>query len=123
MLGYLEPMVNKNILGLRCLALKAFSELINHCRNTAVVTEQIQKTRIGLQRICMDYIEGLSRLYFSPSFDEKGEIIYSSETEKAQILKTLKDFSSVAKSVKLSNLFLESFAQVAALIEQMRGVG
>jgi len=83
LLGYLEPMVNKNILGLRCLALKAFSELINHCRNTAVVTEQIQKTRIGLQRICMDYIEGLSRLYFSPSFDEKGEIIYSSETEKA----------------------------------------
>jgi len=48
LLGYLEPMVNRNILGLRCLALKAFSELINHCRNTAVVTEQVKKTRIGL---------------------------------------------------------------------------
>lgn len=65
----------------------------------------------------MDYIEGLSNLYFSPSYDEKGEVIYMSDMEKTQILKTLQDFSSVAKSVKLSNLFLQSFAEVAALIE------
>jgi hypothetical protein len=39
LLVYLEPMVNKNTLGLRSLALKSFSELIHHCRNTAVVTE------------------------------------------------------------------------------------
>lgn len=70
LLGYLEPMVNKNTMGLRTLALRSFSELINHCRNTAVVTEQIKKTRIGLQRICMDYVEGLSNLYFAPDYDD-----------------------------------------------------
>lgn len=48
LLVYLEPMVNKNVLMLRPLALKVFSELINHCRTTKVVTEQIKKTRIGL---------------------------------------------------------------------------
>lgn len=39
LLGYLEPMVNKDTLRLRVLALKCFTELINHCRNTKVVTE------------------------------------------------------------------------------------
>lgn len=83
LLASLEPMVNKNTMGLRTLALKAFSELINHCRYTPVVTEQIRKTRIGLQRICMDYIEGLSNMYFTPSYDLKGEVIYITEVERA----------------------------------------
>ena len=38
-IGYLEPMVNKNTLGLRVLALKTFSEIIDHCKKTKVVTE------------------------------------------------------------------------------------
>jgi len=76
-------MVNKNTLGLRTLALRAFSDLINHCRNTPVVTEQLRKTRIGLQRICMDYVEGLSRLFSSPGYNEKGELVYMSAEEKA----------------------------------------
>jgi len=38
-IGYLEPMVNKNILGLRITALKTFSEIISHCKNTKVVTD------------------------------------------------------------------------------------
>lgn len=63
LLQHLEPMINKNTFGLRNLALKTFTELINHCRNTAVVTEQIKLTRKGLQRICMDYVQGLSKMY------------------------------------------------------------
>jgi hypothetical protein len=39
LLTFLDPMVNKNILGLRSLALRVFSEIINHCRVTPVVTE------------------------------------------------------------------------------------
>jgi hypothetical protein len=34
LLEFLEPMVNKDTHGLRTLALKVFSEIINHCRNT-----------------------------------------------------------------------------------------
>jgi len=56
-------MVNKNDLHLRSLALQSFSALIDHCRTTRVVTEEIKKTRTGLQRICMDYIQGLSKLF------------------------------------------------------------
>jgi hypothetical protein len=62
-LGDLEAMVNKNDYGLRSLALRVFSEVISHCKNTPVVTEQIKLTRKGLQRICMAYVEGLSKMY------------------------------------------------------------
>jgi hypothetical protein len=48
LLQYLEIMVNTNILGLRTMALKVFSEMIHHCRHTPVVTDQIKKTRLGL---------------------------------------------------------------------------
>lgn len=69
----------------------------------------------------MDYIQGLSKLYIAPGFDSKGVQIYISAEEKNQILKTMQDFSSIAKSVKLSNLFLTSFAEVAQLIETTMG--
>lgn len=39
--------------------------------------------------------------------------------EKEQILKTLTDFSSIAKTVKLSNIFLTSFADVLAVVERV----
>lgn len=82
-------MIQNNTLGLRTISLKAFSELINHCRTTPVVTEQIKKTRLGLTRISLNYVEGLSKLYTTPSFNAKGEIIYISAEERAQIIKTL----------------------------------
>ena len=63
LLTYIEPMINLNTLGLRTLALRVFSDLIDHCRTTRQVTAEIKQTRLGLQRICMDYIEGLARLY------------------------------------------------------------
>ena len=45
------------------MALKTFSGLIEHCRNTKNVDEEIRKTRRGLQNIAMDYIGGLVGLY------------------------------------------------------------
>lgn len=74
-------MVNKNLLGLRTLALRSLSNLINHCKTTPVVDEQIKKTRLGLQRIALDYVEGLGKLYTSPGFDEEGKPIYLSAEE------------------------------------------
>lgn len=41
--------------------------------------------------------------------------------EKDQILKTLTDFSSIAKTVKLSNIFLSSFADVLGIVEGVGG--
>jgi hypothetical protein len=58
-------MVNKDTYGLRTLALKVFSEIINHCRNTKQITDQIKQTRLGLQRISLSYVEGLSKLYLT----------------------------------------------------------
>ena len=58
-------MINQNQLGLRPVALRVYSELIAHCRNTTEVTPEIKATRLGLQRIADDYIEGLSQLYLS----------------------------------------------------------
>ena len=55
--------MNQDLLGLRNSALKSFSNLIGHCRNTDVVDEEIKKTRKGLQNIAMDYISGLATLY------------------------------------------------------------
>ena len=42
LIQFLEPMVNKNLLGLRSLALRVYSELIDHCRTTSVVTNEIK---------------------------------------------------------------------------------
>ena len=83
-------MVNKNILNLRSLALRVFSEIINHCRVTSVVTDQIKKTRTGLQSISTDYVQGLSKLYCSTSyFDVNGNEATLTHAERSQILKTL----------------------------------
>jgi hypothetical protein len=98
-------MVNKNVLGLRAIALRAFSETIHHCKVTPIVTDQVKKTRLGLARISHDYVLGLSKLYCrtnNPLPDE----------ERSQVLKTLQDFSSISKSVKLSNIFLTTFAEL-----------
>ncbi len=40
-----------------------------------------------------------------------------SMNEKSGILSTLQDFSSIAQSVKLSNLFLTNFAGLVATFE------
>lgn len=56
LLDHLETMVNKNVLGLRPVALRAFSETIIHCKVTPVVTDQVKKTRLGLARISHDYV-------------------------------------------------------------------
>lgn len=71
-LKYLEPILNKNLFGLRTMALKTFSALISHCRSTKHVDEEIKKTRKGLSNIAMDYITGLVTLYtgVNESFDE-----------------------------------------------------
>lgn len=63
LLPYIEKMINENIMGLRTLALRTFSELISHCKNTSVVTEEIKKTRQGFKRICFDYINGFCQIY------------------------------------------------------------
>jgi len=52
-------MINKNVYGLRTLALKSFSTLIYHCKATSEVTDEIKKTRVGLKNISLDYIQGL----------------------------------------------------------------
>ena len=39
LLGNMEVMINKNEFGLRTLALKSFTEIINHCKRTPVVTD------------------------------------------------------------------------------------
>jgi hypothetical protein len=70
LLRYLEPMIFEDTHGLRSLALRVFSELISHCRTTRIVTPEIKKTRQGLQRICLDYVDRLSSLYISPSLNE-----------------------------------------------------
>jgi len=47
-LKYLEPILNKDLFGMRNIALKTFSALIGHCRSTTHVDEEIKKTRKGL---------------------------------------------------------------------------
>lgn len=42
LIGQLEPMVNNNVFGLRILALKVFSELIDYCRTTKHVDAEIK---------------------------------------------------------------------------------
>ena len=101
-------MINQNQLGLRPLALRCYSELISHCRTTPDVTAEIKATRLGLQRISEDYLEGLSKLYLS------NELPALSDADRKHILITLQDFASIAKSVKLSNKFLTGFADLMA---------
>lgn len=106
-------MINQNLFGLRQLALRTFSALIAHCRATPVVTEEIKKTRSGLQRISEDYIQGLSQLYLTgsdPVLTVAGSLI--SDADRHQILITLQDFASIAKSVKMSNKFLSDFVDL-----------
>lgn len=71
-LKYLEPILNKDLLGLRMTALKTFSALISHCRNTKVIDDEIKKTRKGLSNIAMDYIQGLVTLYTEDQTNEAG---------------------------------------------------
>jgi hypothetical protein len=78
----LDQMVNKNYLGLRLIALKSLSELIDHCKTTKVVDEPIKKTRIGLQRISLDYVQTLSKLYSEPQYDAQGKEILVPTDEK-----------------------------------------
>jgi hypothetical protein len=89
LIAHLEPMVNKIQMNFRQLALKAFSELINYCRDTKIVIEKIKKTRIGLSRIALDYVRGLSKRFTTPNFDANGAAILLNPVEKAQLLKTL----------------------------------
>ena len=70
------------------------------------MTAEIKSTRLGLQRISEDYIEGLSSLYLSNSLPAL------SDGDRKQILTTLEDFASIAKSVRLSNKFLTGFADL-----------
>jgi hypothetical protein len=42
---YIEPMINQNVLSLRPLGLRVYSELISHCRSTTEVTQEIKQTR------------------------------------------------------------------------------
>lgn len=124
LLKYLEPILNKNLLNLRPTALKTFSNLIGHCRHTSVVDNEIKKTRKGLQNIALDYIQGLLTLYIAESSEqddlqmkdeEKPAALQGNLHQETTILKTLSDFASIAKTGKLSNLFLQSFAELVQL--------
>jgi len=46
-----------------------------------------------------------------------------STEDQHKMLNTLQDFSSVAKGVKLTNVFLTSFSQVHQLMEQIGNGG
>lgn len=107
-------MINKDTFGLRTLALKAFSEIIDHCRNTPVVTDQVKQTRIGLQRISLNYVEGLSKLYLSSGLNTE---VHFSDESRTQILKAIQDFGSISKTVTLNNKFLTSFAELVSIKE------
>ena len=114
-------MINKNVLNLRLLALKVFSEIMSHCHKTTVVTDQIKKTRLGLQNISIDYVQGLSKLYCSSYFDANGNEATLTQAERLQTLKTLQDFSQISKTVRLSNIFLTAFAEVVQSAEMSAG--
>ena len=123
LLPHLETMVNQNTFGLRSIALRSFSQIIDFCRNCPQVTEQVKTTRKGLQRICMPYVKGLSSLYCgqkqqtSAGGAASGEVDVDraqvmTDAERRQVLVTLRDFSSVAKTGTLNNLFLVTFAEL-----------
>lgn len=68
----------------------------------------------------MTYVKGLSTLYCNQAqlMNNVAEAagnpakIPMNDAEKRQVLKTLKDFSSIAKSGTLNNLFLVTFAEL-----------
>jgi hypothetical protein len=66
----------------------------------------------------MTYVKGLSSLYCAQNKSIGGEgqtldrSTFMTDSERAQVLTTLKDFSSVAKSGTLNNLFLLTFAEL-----------
>jgi hypothetical protein len=72
-------MINENHFGMRQVALRSLSEIISHCRLTTEVTPEIKATRLGLQRISLDYVQGLSKLYLT----------ITNEGDRYQILATL----------------------------------
>ena len=115
--------MNKDLLGMRSVALKTYSSLINHCRHTKVVDEEIKKTRKGLINISMDYVQGLATLYtqddttFGSVQDTEEKVKFYRSAQQGQILKTLQDFASVAKAGKLNNLFLQSFTQLQSQMQ------
>lgn len=81
--------------------------------------DEIRKTRKGLQNIAMDYIGGLVALYTNDQTQNDTKMEDEAPQKKktimpgqVKILNTLQDFASIAKTGKLSNLFLTSFAQV-----------
>ena len=80
-----------------------------------MVTPEVKATRLGLQRISTDYISGLSRLYLSsaPSLIPSAEpLVVISDADRKQLLLTLQDFASIAKSGRMSNTFLQDFANL-----------
>jgi len=74
----------------------------------------------------MDYVQGLSKMYVASAnvMEEallsgaltQGNFVkpdgWMGESDRTQCLKTLQDFSSIAKSGTLNNLFLTSFAEL-----------
>jgi hypothetical protein len=62
----------------------------------------------------MDYVNGMSKLYLT-SKD-------LSEGERKQILKSIQDFSSIAKVGKLSTLFLSEFADLVVSFDDGQGL-
>jgi hypothetical protein len=70
-LKYLDPILEKNLLNLRNMALKTFSSIISHCKNTKLVDNEIKLTRKGLQNISMDYIQGFVQLCLQDAEEEK----------------------------------------------------
>lgn len=72
----------------------------------------------------MDYITGLVALYTETASNRDialhGEDKVKTKSQ-VELLTTLKDFASIAKTGKLSNLFLTSFAEVVVMKEALMG--
>ena len=64
----------------------------------------------------MDYVNGLSKMYSKvPDLEDVASLstlTVLNDQERQQVIKTLKDFSSIAKSGTLNNLFLTSYAEL-----------
>jgi hypothetical protein len=75
------------------------------------VTDQIKQTRLGLQRISLNYVEGLSKLYLA----QAAKML--SDQDRSQTLQAIQEFASISKSVTLSNTFLASFAELVSAKE------
>ena len=61
----------------------------------------------------MEYVNGLSKMYCNvPDPENMNSMIGLNNQERQQVIATLKDFSSIAKSGTLNNLFLTSYADL-----------